>query len=67
MSPDELLRYGRALLLGTSACAFELWRYESPGSEFENVVYFRRPEISEALRELAAIASQRPQRACRLK
>lgn len=67
MSPDELLRYGKALLLGTSACAFELWRYESPGSEFENVVYFRRPEISEALRELAAIASQRPQRACRLK
>ncbi|MGH3065772.1 MAG: hypothetical protein ACRDOF_05655 [Gaiellaceae bacterium] len=65
MSPDELRRYGQALLLGTSACAFELWRYETPGSAFENVVYFRRPEISEALRELAAIASQRPSRACR--
>ena len=65
MSPDELLRYGKALLLGTSACAFELWRYESPGSAFENVVYFRRPEINEALRELAAIALQRPPRACR--
>jgi hypothetical protein len=65
MSPDELRRYGTTLLLGTSACAFELWRYETPGSAFEDYVYFRRPEISEAVRELAAIASQRPRRPCR--
>jgi hypothetical protein len=66
MSPDELLRYGSTLLLETTPCAFELWRYETPGSAFEDVVYFRRPDINEAVRELVAIASRRPGRVCRL-
>jgi hypothetical protein len=65
MSPDELRRYGSTLLLETTACAFEMWRYETPGSVFEDFLYFRRPEISEAVVELAAIASRRPSRACR--
>ena len=65
MSPDELRRYGSALLLGTTACAFEMWRYETPGSAFEDFQYFRRPEIIGAVTELAAIASRRPARLCR--
>jgi hypothetical protein len=65
MSPDELLEYGTALLLGTTACAFEMWRYETPGSAFEDFRYFRRPEINAAVAELAAIASRRPARRCR--
>ena len=65
MSPDELRRYGSAMLFGTTACAFEMWRYETPGSAFEDVEYFRRPDIIEAVGELAAIASQRPARLCR--
>ncbi len=65
MSPDELRRYGSTMLLRTAACAFEMWRYETPGSAFENYRYFRRPEIIEAVAELAAIASRRPSRACR--
>jgi hypothetical protein len=65
MSPDELRRYGSTLLLGTTPCAFEMWRYETPGSVFEDFQYFRRPEIIEAVAELAAIASRRPSRPCR--
>jgi len=65
MSPDELRRYGSTLLRRTAACAFELWRYETPGSAFEDYRYFRRPEITAAVAELAAIASRRPPRPCR--
>ncbi|HJS50082.1 MAG TPA: hypothetical protein VJ745_07135 [Gaiellaceae bacterium] len=65
MSPDELRRYGSTMLLRTTACAFEMWRYETPGSAFEDFEYFRRPEISEAVVELAAIAAGRPPRPCR--
>ena len=65
MSPEELRRYGSALLLRTTPCAFELWRYETPGSAFEDYHYFRRREIAAAVTELAAIASRRPARPCR--
>jgi hypothetical protein len=65
MSPDELRRYGSTLLERTKACAFEMWRYETPGSTFEDFEYFRRPEISAAVAELAAIAAARPARSCR--
>jgi hypothetical protein len=65
MSPDELRRYGSAMLLRTTACAFEMWRYETPDSAFENYRYFRRPDIIEAVAELGAIASRRPSRPCR--
>ena len=64
MSPDELLRYGSTMLLRTAPCAFEMWRYETPGSAFESYRYFRRPEIIGAVAKLAAIASKRPSRAC---
>ncbi|HEU0246287.1 MAG TPA: hypothetical protein VFR38_04305 [Gaiellaceae bacterium] len=65
MSQAELRRYGSTMLLRTTACAFELWRYETPGSAFEDFEYFRRPEISEAVAELAAIAARLPPRPCR--
>jgi hypothetical protein len=65
MSPDELLRYGSTMLRQTKACAFEMWRYETPGSAFEDYWYFRRPEITAAVVELAAIAARRPSRPCR--
>jgi hypothetical protein len=65
MSPDELRANGAALLRTTSVCAFELWRYETPGSEFEDIHYFRRPDIAGAMAELAAVAAQRPARSCR--
>jgi len=64
MSPDELRRYGSTMLRRTKACAFEMWRYETPGSAFEDFRYFRRPEIVEAVRELAAIAAASPSRPC---
>lgn len=65
MSPAELRRYGSTMMLRTTACAFEMWRYETPGSAFEDFEYFRRPAINEAVVELAAIAAQRPLRPCR--
>lgn len=65
MSPDELLSYGFELLRGTEPCAFELWRYETPGSEFQDFEYFRRADIVAAMVELAALAAQRPARSCR--
>ena len=65
MSPAELWQYGSTMLLETTPCAFEMWRYETSGSAFEDVVYFRRPEINEAVLELAAMASRRPARLCR--
>ena len=33
MSPDELRLYGSTMLSQTTACAFGMWRYETPGSE----------------------------------
>ena len=65
MSEAELRRYASTMLLHTTACAFEMWRYETPGSAFEDFEYFRRPEISEAVAELAAIAASLPPRPCR--
>ncbi|MGH3136353.1 MAG: hypothetical protein ACRDPV_07665 [Gaiellaceae bacterium] len=65
MSPDELRRYGSTMLRRTTACAFEMWRYETPGSAFEDFRYFRRPEVIEAVTELAAIAARSPSRPCR--
>ena len=65
MSADELRSYGADLLRLTRACAFELWRYETPGSAFEDFYYFRRPDITAAMVELAALAAQRPARSCR--
>jgi hypothetical protein len=64
MSPDELRSYGSEMLRGTRPCAFELWRYETPGTEFEDFYYFRRPDIIGAMGELAALAAQRPARSC---
>lgn len=65
MSPDELRSYGSEMLRGTRPCAFELWRYETPGSEFEDFYYFRRPDITAAMAELAALAARSPARSCR--
>jgi hypothetical protein len=64
MSPDELRRYGSAMLAGTKPCAFEMWRYESPDSEFKAFQYFRRPEISAAMDDLAALAAKGSARPC---
>lgn len=64
MSPDELRRYGSTMLTETTACAFELWRYETPGSEFEGFGYFGRLDINAALVELAALAARQPARSC---
>jgi hypothetical protein len=64
MSPDELRKYGSTMLNSTKPCAFEMWRYETSNSEFRGVRYFRRPEISAVMDELAAIAAQQPARSC---
>ena len=64
MSPDELRQYGSTILSQTTPCAFELWRYETPGSEYEDFGYFRRPDINAALVELAALAARQPARSC---
>ncbi len=64
MSADELRRYGSTLLSRTKPCAFEMWRYETPKSEFETFKYFRRPEIMAAMEELAALAARTPTRPC---
>jgi hypothetical protein len=64
MSPDELRQYGSTMLNKTTPCAFEMWRYETRNSEFRGFKYFRRPEISAVLDELAAIAAQQPARSC---
>jgi hypothetical protein len=64
MSPDELRRYGSAMLEGTRPCAFEMWRYETPRSEFESFEYFRRPEIGAAMAELAELAAKGSARPC---
>jgi hypothetical protein len=64
MSADELRSYGTQLVRLTRACAFELWRYETPGSAFEDFYYFRRPDITAATVELAALAARRPARSC---
>jgi hypothetical protein len=65
MSPDELRAYGSQLLFRTRACAFEMWRYETPGTEFAEFHYFRRPDIAAAMAELAALAARSPARSCR--
>lgn len=64
MSADELRRYGSTLLSRTKPCAFEMWRYETPKSEFAAFKYFRRPEMMAAMEELAALAARTPTRPC---
>lgn len=64
MSSAELVEYGTALLKGTRGCALILWRYETPGSEFEDVVYFRRPDVAAAVEELALVAAGVPSYPC---
>jgi hypothetical protein len=64
MSPDELRLYGSTMLSQTKACAFEMWRYETRNSEFRGFRYFRRPDISAVLDELAALAARQPARSC---
>ncbi len=64
MSPDEVRRYGSTLLTRAAGCAFMMWRYETPGSGFEDFEYFRRPDIEAAMVELATLAAQQPARSC---
>lgn len=64
MSPDELRLYGSTLLSQTKACAFGMWRYETPGSEYEDFYYFRRADINAAMVQLAALAAQAPEHSC---
>jgi hypothetical protein len=64
MSADELVEYGTALLQGTRGCALILWRYETPGTEFEDVVYFRRPDVQGAMEELSNVAARVPSYPC---
>lgn len=64
MSPEELRAYGSEMLGRTRACAFEIWRFETPGSVFEDFYYFRRPDIRAAMAELAALAARHPAYSC---
>jgi len=64
MSPAELRLYGSTLLSQTKPCGFEMWRYETPRSEFEDFQYFRRPDVGAAMVELAALAARRPALPC---
>lgn len=64
MSADELRLYGSTMLSQTTACEFEMWRYETPGSDYEDLGYFRRADITAALVELAAVAARHPARSC---
>jgi hypothetical protein len=64
MSPDELRLFGSTMLSQTRPCAFEMWRYETPSSEFKDFKYFRRPDISAVMVELAALAARQPARSC---
>jgi hypothetical protein len=57
MSPEELRRWGTRYLEVEDLCAFFLWRYDS--------TYFARPAIQAAVADLAAMARNRPNKACR--
>jgi hypothetical protein len=57
MNADEIRAWGTRFL-SEDICAFILWEYDS--------TYLARPEIREALAELAQIAQSRPKRECRL-
>jgi hypothetical protein len=64
MSGEEVVEYGGALLELTRPCAFGMWRYETAGSQYEDYVYFRRPEIIAAMNQLALLAAQQPSSDC---
>jgi hypothetical protein len=64
MSPIELRLYGSTMLSRTKACAFGMWRYETPGSEYEDFEYFRRPDINAAMVKLAGLAARAPEHSC---
>jgi hypothetical protein len=57
MNADEIRAWGTRFL-SEDICAFILWEYDS--------TYLARPEIREALAELAQIARSLPKRECRL-
>ena len=65
MSPNELRIYGRTLMDQVEGCAFMMWRYETPGSDLEDFVYFRRADVHAAMQDLAQIAAERPAAPCR--
>lgn len=66
MSARELVEYGSALLRNTRGCGLMIWRYETEGSEFEDVVYFRRADVAAAMEDLAAVAADVPAYPCHL-
>lgn len=55
MSPQQLREFG--LTLGTAGCALNMWRYER--------AYFEKPEIQQALQEVAGSLSRLPRKPCR--
>jgi hypothetical protein len=57
MSADQLRSWGGRYLSEPSLCAFLMWEYDS--------TYFSRPDIREAMAELAEKARSRPNTACR--
>jgi hypothetical protein len=60
MSSDEIRAYGSTLLGDPYACAFVLWRYFDT-SVFD---YYERPDISDAVADLAVLAARRPAPIC---
>ena len=66
MSDREVVEYGAALLNLTRPCGFGMWRYETEGSEYEDYLYFRRPDIGEAMMQLVALAEELPMLPCYL-
>jgi hypothetical protein len=59
MSAQELREYVTALIGTNAACGFFMWRYD-----WNDYVYFERPEINEAVTELAHMAADRTPAAC---
>lgn len=57
MTPDELRAWGGKWLAQPGMCAFLLWEYSD--------AYFSRPEIKEAIADLAAQARAYPMRSCK--
>lgn len=62
MSAQELRDYAGTLIGSDGACTFLMWRYDWNG-----YVYFDRPDIHEAVTELAALAASRNSPRCRLR
>ncbi len=62
MSAQELRDYAGTLVGSDGACAFLMWRYD-----WNDYVYFERPDIHAAISELAALAASRDAPRCRLR